>query len=38
MQNGAMNLTVQNCLIKPVFALSPAPPYYGFIVLGQRDD
>lgn len=34
MQPGASNLTVQNCLIKPTFSLSPAPPYYGFLVSG----
>ena len=35
MATGATNLTVENCLIKPTFALSPAPPYYGFLVFGN---
>jgi hypothetical protein len=34
MQSGATNLTVQNCLIKPIWALSPSPTYYGFLVSG----
>ena len=34
MQSGAASLSVQNCLIKPTFALTPAPPYNGFLVFG----
>ncbi len=34
MQSGAVSLSVQNCLIKPVFALAPSPPYYGFFLSG----
>jgi hypothetical protein len=32
---GAAKLTVQNCLIKPAFVLSPAPAYFGFLVSGN---
>ena len=35
MRSGAVNLTVQNCLIKPTFALTQAPPYYGFLLSGS---
>ena len=31
----ATTLTVENCLIKPTFALSPAPAYFGFLVSGS---
>ncbi len=34
MQGGATNLTLQNCLIKPTFSLSQAPPYYGLLISG----
>jgi hypothetical protein len=34
MQPGATNLTVQNCLIKPIWTLSSSPTYYGFFVSG----
>jgi hypothetical protein len=30
MEPGATNLVVQNCLFKPVFALSQAPAFFGF--------
>jgi hypothetical protein len=35
MDAGASSLTVQNCLIKPTFSLTPAPPYYGFLISGS---
>jgi hypothetical protein len=35
MATGATSLTVENCLIKPTFALSPAPAYFGFLVFGN---
>ncbi len=35
MEPGATNLTVRNCLIKPAFTLSQAPPYLGFFVSGN---
>jgi hypothetical protein len=35
MRTGASSLTLQNCLIKPVFALSPAPGYYGLLLMGN---
>jgi hypothetical protein len=35
MGTGAANLVVQHCLFKPVFALSPAPAYFGFLLDGN---
>jgi len=35
MESGASSLSVQNCLIKPTFALTAAPPYYGFQIFGS---
>ena len=35
MQTGSSQLTVQNCLIKPTFALSASPVYNGFLVFGN---
>lgn len=35
MRTGATSLTVENCLIKPVFALTQAPPYYGLLLSGN---
>lgn len=35
MQGSAANLTIQNSLIKPTFALKPAPPYFGLLVTGN---
>jgi len=35
MDPGATNLTVQNCLFKPIFALTQAPPFYGFLVFNN---
>ncbi len=35
MESGASSLSVQNCLIKPTFALTTVPPYYGFQIFGS---
>ena len=35
MRSGATNLTVQNCLFKPSFALSQSPAYFGFLLAGN---
>ena len=35
MRSGATNLTLQNCLFKPTFILSQAPPFYGLFLLGN---
>jgi hypothetical protein len=34
MTGAAQNLTMQNCLIQPTFALSPAPAYFGMELQG----